>query len=264
METKKMSISDNSNQMAKDKLALCQQKIRQAKQVTVLTGAGISAESGIPTFRDKQTGLWENFRAEELASQQGFLANPKLVWQWYQMRRQLIQDKQPNAGHDALFQLEQYCQSQGKAFTLISQNVDELHEKSGSNPIKIHGNIMKNQCNSCLTPYTQDASSNELISCPKCDGLVRPSVVWFGENLPEEAWNQAYEAASQADVFMSIGTSSQVYPAAGLIDMAKSRKKHAVFVIEINPNPTEQTSVDVQFPNQAGKLLPMLINQLTN
>lgn len=235
--------------------------LTNAQHICVLTGAGISAESGIATFRDKQTGLWENYKAEELASASGFLANPELVWQWYQMRRQSIVNKQPNAGHTALAALQSHCEQQGKSFTLISQNVDDLHEKAGSQPLKIHGSIMKNHCHDCLAAYTGEfLHTQALIYCSHCGGLLRPSVVWFGEGLPTHTWQLAENATAHADVFLSIGTSSLVYPAAGLISLAKQQ---GASVVEINPNPTHLPHIDVQIASKAGEALPQLVTALS-
>lgn len=236
------------------------QRLSEANKICILTGAGISAESGIPTFRDKQTGLWENYRAEELASIDGFERNPSLVWQWYQMRRDMIRDKQPNPAHKALAAWQAQAEDLGQQITLISQNVDDLHEQAGSTVHKLHGSIWHNQCFGCCLDYTADVSEqNELLSCPACGGTIRPSVVWFGEGLPPEPWRVAEVAAGECDVFMSIGTSSVVYPAAGLASLASAR---GADIIEINPNPTESAVVDIQVAEKAGVAMPAIINGL--
>lgn len=234
--------------------------LKDANSLCILTGAGVSAESGIPTFRDKQTGLWENFKAEQLANIAGFKRDPELVWQWYQMRRDMIADKQPNPAHHALARWQQQAAKHDQQLTLISQNVDDLHEQAGSTVHKLHGSIWHNHCNHCHTDYTDDASSKTLITCPHCGGIIRPSVVWFGESLPQQTWQIAEHAASHCDVFLSIGTSSMVYPAAGLTQLAKTANN--ALLIEINPNPTETTQVDIQIPAKAGECLPDLVSAL--
>lgn len=237
--------------------------LAHAKQVCILTGAGVSAESGIPTFRDKQTGLWESYRAEELASIDGFLAQPRFVWQWYQWRRNLIKDKRPNAAHRALAQWQSSAATLGQRVTLISQNVDDLHEQAGSTVHKLHGSIWHNHCIDCGAPYEKNARQLDvqaLIACPACGGYVRPSVVWFGEGLPAQPWRIAEQAATGCDVFLSIGTSSVVYPAAGLVSLAKSC---GAKVIEVNPNPSDLTIVDIQLAYKAGEVLPKLVTEMT-
>lgn len=240
------------------------EKLKQAKKICILTGAGFSAESGIPTFRDKQTGLWENFRAEELASVQGFQKNPELVWQWYQMRRNAIKDKQPNPAHHALAQWQQHADKLGQTITLISQNVDDLHEQAGSLVYKLHGNLWQNKCSQCGLPYTHEVKqTKELLFCEQCHGKIRPDVVWFGENLPKHEWQVAELAAFHCDVFISIGTSSTVYPAAGLADIAKESPGYPMTsVIEINPNPSLAKVVDYFIPEKAGEFLPQLVERM--
>lgn len=235
--------------------------LKSAKSVCILTGAGISAESGIPTFRDKQTGLWENYSAEQLANIAAFKRDPNLVWQWYQMRRDMIRDKEPNPAHHALATWQDSAAALNQSITLVSQNVDNLHEQAGSTVQKLHGSIWHNHCIDCETPYLEDTTGkDELLNCPVCDGLIRPSVVWFGESLPDTPWLAADHAARHCDVFMSIGTSSLVYPAAGLATLAKQTS--GTTVIEINPNPTESDMVDIQICEKAGMVLPSIINEL--
>jgi NAD-dependent deacetylase len=182
--------------------------LRFARQVAVLTGAGISAESGLPTFRDKMTGLWAKFRPQELATPEAFRKNPKLVWEWYDWRRQLVAKAQPNPGHLALAALEKRVPK----FTLITQNVDSLHQRAGSQEIiELHGNLARTKCfaeNVAVEswPDTGDIPPH----CPNCGGLLRPDVVWFGEMLPVEALHNAMRAARQCDIFFSIGTSGTV------------------------------------------------------
>ena len=247
-------------------------KLLGAKQhICILTGAGISAESGIPTFRDKQTGLWENYGAEELATPEAFTRDPKLVWSWYQWRRQVVADKKPNPAHDALAQWQYHTQSSGQKVTLITQNVDDLHEQAGSTATHLHGHLWRNRCSQCDAPYQKQSRgsyssadtmdySDALISCSHCDGYIRPDIVWFGETLPVQAWLTAEQAAAHCEVFISIGTSSLVYPAAGLAQLAKD---NGAKIIEINPNPTPNTIVDITLAEKAGIIMPLLIQKIT-
>jgi NAD-dependent deacetylase len=208
----------------------------------VLTGAGVSAESGVATFRDPD-GLWARFSPQELASMDGFLANPERVREWYEYRLQVIDSVQPNAGHLALAKIEATVPE----FTLITQNVDRLHHRAGSkNVLEVHGNLVENRCNSC---GLIDDAHNHVLTCSKCGGMMRPNVVWFGENLPADVFMAAEDAARNCDVFLTIGTSTEVYPAAGLPYEARN---FGAFVIEINPNRTEFTPyahVAVQMPS---------------
>ena len=241
------------------------------QQVCILTGAGISAESGIPTFRDKQTGLWENYRAEDLATPEAFTRDPKLVWSWYQWRRQMVADKAPNPAHHALAQWQYHAQTSDQTVTLITQNVDDLHEQAGSAVTHLHGQLWRDRCGQCEIPYPEQSRgayikqdtirfNDKLITCPHCDGYIRPDIVWFGEALPVQAWQTAEEAAANCDVFISIGTSSLVYPAAGLSQLAK---QNGAQVIEINPDPTPNTIVDITLIEKAGVILPLLIEEIT-
>jgi len=219
----------------------------------VLTGAGISAESGIPTFRDALTGLWSKFRPEELATPEAFLANPKLVWDWYAWRRQKVAEVRPNAGHAALAELQDRT-----VLTLITQNVDGLHQQAGSrNVIELHGNIRRVKCfdNAHATERWDEVEGVPL--CPKCGSMLRPDVVWFGEMLPEAAIADAMAAAADCDVFLSIGTSSVVEPAASLPVMAK---QSGAVVIEVNPEPTPLSAMaDISLRGPSGEMLPELI-----
>lgn len=203
-------------------------------RVAVLTGAGISAESGIPTFRDEE-GLWKNFNPKELATPTAFNKNPALVWEWYLWRRSIIAKAEPNAGHRALVELEQRL---GEDFFLITQNVDGLHQRAGSKRlVEIHGNIWKVRCLSCGACYEDYATqSHQLpLRCKECGGLIRPAVVWFEEPLPAEELQTAYQWATNCDLFICIGTSGEVYPAAHLPYLAKEAGAR---VVEINPKET--------------------------
>ena len=246
-------------------------KLLATKQrICVLTGAGISAESGIPTFRDKQTGLWEKYSAEDLATPDAFARDPKLVWSWYQWRRQQVASRKPNPAHIALAQWQYHSRSTHHQLTLITQNVDDLHEQAGSVVTHLHGNLWRNKCSRCDTPYQSQSNGSydseysinfdeALIICQHCDGYIRPDIVWFGESLPVQAWQTAEEAAADCDVFISIGTSSLVYPAAGLAQLAKH---NGAKIIEINPYPTPNTLVDITLAAKAGIVLPELVKRM--
>lgn len=234
------------------------QKLRSAKKVVVLTGAGVSAESGVPTFREAQTGLWAKYDPQELATPQAFQRNPKLVWEWYDWRRSLVSKAAPNPGHTALVDLTSLVPE----FTLITQNVDGLHQRAGSkNVLSLHGNIMETKC------YNNDHFVEKLPEsedvppkCPTCGSLLRPNVVWFGENLPAVALHTAVRASQACDIFFSIGTSALVHPASSLPMYAMENK--AMFV-EINPQPTPLTRwADVVLTGASGEILPAMINAL--
>ncbi len=223
-------------------------------KVTVLTGAGISAESGVPTFRGEE-GLWKKFRPEELATFDAFMANPELVWEWYQYRRKIIEDIKPNPGHFALADFQNYFDK----FDLITQNVDGLHHTAGSkNVIELHGNIKRNKCIQCGKKYETLEGTTEGIppKCP-CGGNVRPDVVWFGEMLPQDALNYAFAVSSECDLFFSVGTSAVVHPAASLPLIAK---RGGAYVVEVNISPTEITHVvDESLLGKSGEILPLLV-----
>ena len=232
--------------------------LRKAQHVCVLTGAGISAESGIPTFRDALTGLWANFRAEDLATPEAFERDPKFVWDWYEFRRELIRKAEPNPGHFALAELA----GRVPRFTLVTQNVDGLHQRAGSKAVlEYHGNILRDRC--CVEQVIADRSEDSrhgLPRCAACGGLLRPDVVWFGEAIPRGPMLAAAEAAESCDVFLSIGTSSLVYPAAGL---AESALRAGATVIEVNPNRTDLSrNVNVLLAGPSGELLPRLLERL--
>lgn len=223
--------------------------LKSAANVAVLTGAGVSAESGIPTFRSNG-GFWQQYRFEDLATPEAFHRDPKFVWTWYEERRRAIAKAKPNAGHHALAELEK----QKPSFTLITQNVDGLHDLAGSkNIIKLHGDIWTVRCLKC---GQEQVDRSELANLPprcECGGMLRPGVVWFGEALPPGAIERATLAVHHADVLIVAGTSAQVYPAAGLIPLARA-------VIEINPEATA-FSDDVTFSlrGTSAEILPALL-----
>lgn len=246
-------MSDSSNS-----LLIAATALRTASRVCVLTGAGISAESGVPTFRDAQTGLWAQFRPEDLATPEAFERDPQRVWEWYEWRRELVRKAEPNAGHRALAALAQRVPQ----LTLVTQNVDGLHQRAGSTGvIEYHGNILRDRCGAeGRIAERAPLSITGLPECGRCGELLRPDVVWFGEAIPRAALLQADVAASECDVFLSVGTAAAVYPAAGLAERARSA---GATVIEINPGPTALTSrVDMALRGPAGEVLPRLLDML--
>lgn len=241
-------------------LAAAAQLVRQAKRITCLTGSGVSAESGVATFRNVETGLWARFDPQRLASQEGFAANPGLVWQWYMQRLEAVEQAQPNPGHSALAQLE----SRLPSFTLATQNVDDLHERSGSRQVlHLHGRINRFHCNICGVDH--ELRNNERHApvpprCIACGGPVRPSVVWFGEPLPSRLLDKAWQASERCDLFLVIGTSGLVYPAAQLPMLAQ---QHGASIIEINPEVTPLSQqAEIHLAGRSGALLPLLLDLL--
>lgn len=235
--------------------------LQAAQNVIAFTGAGTSAESGIPTFRDAQTGIWANFRPEELATPQAFAADPERVWNWYQWRRRLIEQAEPNPGHRALAQLEGTL---GQV-SVITQNVDGLHQLAGNrNVIELHGSIRRYQCSSTGKPIDEqwiDAHEQCPPPSPHSAGaFARPAVVWFGEALPHAALDAAYRLCRTADVILSIGTSALVEPAASLPLLAQ---ENGALFVEINPQVTPLTHVaDVSLSGSSGEVLPALLAAL--
>lgn len=209
--------------------------IKHDTHVAILTGAGISAESGIPTFRDKD-GIWTKMDPNQLASFDVFLRDPVLVSHWYQHRRKVAEEHKPNAGHLALAELEKFC----KSVTVVTQNIDRYHQKAGSkNVIELHGNIEENYCIRCKKfQEIPELKDNDVPKCKYCGDLVRPNVVWFGEMLPQDAIRKASETARNCDVFFSVGTSTVVFPAA---QFPLDAKNSGAVLIEINPEETMLT-----------------------
>jgi len=227
-----------------------------ARSVVVSTGAGMSKESGIPTFRDAPNALWENFDPEKLASPEGFLSDPSLVWRWYEDRRRMISTAQPNAGHAAIARLEGYFDR----FVVVTQNIDDLHRKAGSNNIiEMHGNIFRFKCFDMGHPVDELPRDDRVPPRCRCGSLIRPDVVWFGELLPEEAVERAYKALENCDVMLVVGTSGVVYPVAGFPGVAR---RAGARIIEINPEETPITRLaDVFLEGTAGEVLPRLTGE---
>ncbi len=230
--------------------------IKISRHIAVLTGAGVSQESGLRTFRDPQEGLWSQYNPQELASAEAFRRNPKLVWDWYAWRREAIKGVRPNPGHHALVELSRKIMD----FTLVTQNVDGLHRMAGGlKPIELHGNINQVRCSECGQAADEwDDNGLEVPRCRVCRGMLRPNVVWFGEPLPRRELEAAVKAAGACDTFFSIGTSAEVQPAASL---AYEAQNHGATVIEINTGPTQLSPrVDFILKGKSGEILPALVN----
>lgn len=228
--------------------------IRSAHKVVFLTGSGISAESGIPTFRGKE-GLWKNFKPEELANFNAFIKNPDRVWEWYQFRREIILNAKPNPGHYAIQQLEKLIPS----VIVVTQNVDNLHRVAGSSVIfELHGNIMKNFCVRCKKRYDFELFENRT-NCPVCEcgGLIRPDVVWFGENLDDSIFAAAENEIESSDLVFVVGSSNIVYPAALLPQLAI---RNGIYTVEINLERSELSSeMDEVLLGRSGEIIPELL-----
>jgi NAD-dependent deacetylase len=232
---------------------------RDAQRVAILTGAGMSAESGVPTFRDVRTGLWARFDNEELASADGWERDSALVWGWYRWRMDIVARAQPNPGHRAITEWQRAVD-----VTVATQNVDDLHERAGTTvAAHVHGNLFDPRCYTCgrrdpdfeLAPFDPSADRMTPPTCPHCGGEMRPGVVWFGESLPSEDWNAASAAVSAADLVVVIGTSGVVQPFASLPSHARGS------VLEINPVETEISHVtDVCWRTTAAEGLPALVD----
>ncbi len=229
--------------------------LRAARSVVARTGAGRSAESGLATFRDAQTGLWARFDPRELATPAAFARNPQRVWDWYAWRRELAAAAVPNAGHLALAALERRV----PAFALVTQNVDGLHQRAGSRDVvELHGNIGRVKCSREGLPVTHwESAAGSVPRCARCGALLRPDVVWFDEPLPAAALAAAEDAARGCAVLLVVGTAAEVYPAAGLPALAR---RSGALVVEINPNPTAlSATADRVLRGAAGVVLPALL-----
>ena len=229
--------------------------LKNSESIVFFTGAGISAESGIATFRGKE-GLWNKFKPEELANFDAFMRNPELVWEWYNYRRRIVHEAKPNAAHLTIAEMQNHF----KDVTVVTQNVDNLHRRAGSKKIfELHGNIEKNYCINCKKDFNEELDFSSGV--PKCDcgGLIRPGVVWFGEFLPEDQYLGGEKAAMNAEVFFVVGTSAVVYPAAGLVYTAKAS---GATIVEINIEETEiSSSVNYSYFGKAGEILPKIFEK---
>ncbi len=235
------------------------EKLKAAKKIVFFTGAGISAESGISTFRGKD-GIWNKMKPEELANFDAFMRNPDLVWEWYQHRRDIINKSKPNAAHSVIAELEKYFE-----VSVVTQNIDNLHRRAGSTKIfELHGNIERNYCVDCHTFFDSIniENPNFVPYCKLCGGLVRPDIVWFGEMLPQDQFSGGEKAAELSDICFVIGTSAVVYPAAYI---PMSAKQAGSYLVEINIEPTELSRyADYSVFGKAGEILPEILKEVKN
>jgi NAD-dependent deacetylase len=239
--------------------------LRAARRLVVFTGAGVSAESGLRTFRDRQGALWKAFNPQELATPEAFARDPALVWGWYEWRRAAVLAARPNPAHEAIAAMARHVQQ----LTVVTQNVDDLHERAGSSDVvHLHGEIARPYCGQCRAPHTLPAEAQEIPAggarinpprCERCGGTIRPGVVWFGESLPQEPWRQALNATQSCDAFVCCGTSGVVYPAAALPEIACARR---VVTIQVNPDPTPMdAAASLVMRAAAGEALPRLLRE---
>lgn len=231
-------------------------RISAAHNIVFFTGAGISAESGIPTFRGKD-GIWNKLNPEELANFNAFLKNPQLVWEWYNHRKRIIHESQPNKGHLAIAEFEDLFDN----VSVVTQNIDNLHRRAGSSKVyELHGNIERNFCIKCRKQYNSELDFSGGVPMCSCGGMIRPDVVWFGEFLPQDQFRKSETASVNSDIFFIAGTSAIVYPAASLIFSAK---ENGAYLVEINIEETEVSSVcDISFFEKAGVILPAVIEEV--
>lgn len=229
--------------------------LRESESIVFFTGAGISSESGIPTFRGKD-GIWNKLRPEELANFDAFIRNPEMVWEWYNHRKKIIHDGRPNAAHLAIAEMQNHF----KNVTVVTQNIDNFHRRAGSNNIfELHGNIERNFCINCKKYYNEELDFSAGVPKCVCGGLIRPDVVWFGEYLPEDQFLGGEKAAINSDIFFVIGTSAVVYPAAGLIYTAK---QSGATIVEVNIEETTLSSIaNYSFFGKAGEILPRILEE---
>ena len=229
--------------------------LKEAKSIVFFTGAGISSESGIPTFRGKD-GIWNKLKPEELANFDAFIRNPQMVWEWYNHRKKIIHEAQPNKAHITIAEMQNYFDD----VTVVTQNIDNLHRRAGSKKIfELHGNIERNFCINCKKFHNEELDFSGGVPKCECGGLIRPDVVWFGEYLPEDQFKGGEKAAMDSDVFFVVGTSAVVYPAAGLVYTAKHS---GAAIVEINIEETEISSqADYSFFGKAGDILPGILEE---
>ncbi len=230
------------------------EKLKEAESLLFFTGAGISAESGVPTFRGKD-GIWNKLKPEELANFNAFIKNPDMVWEWYQYRRKIVENVEPNPGHYAIAEFENYYK-----VDVVTQNVDNLHKRAGSTSIEeLHGSIVRNFCIDCKTYYydLDEEFENKVPKCKKCNGLIRPDVVWFGESLRGDAYPNSEQKAKSCDICFVVGTSAIVYPAAYIPITAK---EYGAYIVEINLEPTELTPhINYSIFGKSGEILPEIL-----
>jgi NAD-dependent deacetylase len=228
--------------------------LRAARRVLFFTGAGVSAESGLPTFRDAQTGLWAQYKPQDLATPEAFARDPEMVWRWYQWRRRVHADVAPNPAHHAIAAFE----ARLPETVLVTQNVDRLHELAGSPaPIHLHGSVFLNKCAQCGVAMPEVPDDLETPPrCEACGGLCRPDIVWFGEGLPQEPWQAALAAAEQAEIVFSVGTSATVHPAARIPLVAREA---GALVVQVNPESTPFDKIALNLRGPAGVILPELL-----
>jgi NAD-dependent deacetylase len=231
-------------------------RLKSAQSIVFFTGAGISAESGIPIFRGKD-GIWNKLKPEELANFDAFLRNPEMVWEWYQHRKHIIKESQPNKAHYAIAQMQQFLPE----VIVVTQNIDNLHKRAGSKIVyELHGNIERNYCIKCRTFYNGEIEFKDGIPKCKCGGLIRPDIVWFGELLPQDEFSASEKASENCDVFIVVGTSAVVYPAASLIFTAKANR---AYIIEVNIESTEISHIaDESYFGTAGEVLPDILEKI--
>jgi NAD-dependent deacetylase len=229
--------------------------LRESESIVFFTGAGISSESGIPTFRGKD-GIWNKLKPEELANFNAFIRNPEMVWEWYNHRKKIIHEAQPNAAHLTIAEMQNHF----KNVTVVTQNIDNLHRRAGSNTVfELHGNIERNFCINCKKFYNEELDFSKGVPKCECGGLIRPDVVWFGEYLPEDQFLGGEKAAISSDVFFVVGTSAVVYPAAGLVYTAK---QSGATIVEVNIEETPLSSIaNYSFFGKAGEILPGILEE---
>lgn len=249
-------MTDNDN--LQKRLERAREALGSAKRVAVLTGAGISAESGVPTYRGAG-GVWQEVSMDEVATPEAFASDPKRVWEWHSQKRAQLKPVHPNAGHRALATLERQVSNRGGRFLLATQNIDGLHQLAGSwNVLELHGSLLRVRCGGC--DYGQAIGfehTGEPPECPRCGKPMRPDVVWFGEALDEDVFRTAVRAVVSSEVFLTVGTSSLVYPAAGLVEAADDGE---ATIIEVNLEPTAATPLaDIALHGKAGEILPKLV-----
>ena len=227
----------------------------ESESIVFFTGAGISSESGIPTFRGKD-GIWNKLRPEELANFDAFIRNPEMVWEWYNHRKKIIHESQPNPAHLTIAEIQNHFND----VTVVTQNIDNLHRRAGSNTIfELHGNIERNYCINCKKFYNEELDFSKGVPKCECGGLIRPDVVWFGEYLPEDQFLGGEKAAINSDIFFVVGTSAIVYPAAGLVYTAR---QSGSTIVEINIEETPFSSIaDYSYFGKAGEVLPIILEE---